>query len=147
MCTKAWLTYPLEPHRRSKMLLKINECGSKITRNSAFYCHLSPVRRKLTIKNSVFNYFLSTFADSIEVFDCQISAVRPGRIGQSVACLATDASLTADPGIARLIPTWSHTLVAIDHEIISAVILLPSAESFKRGCCQLQAKVCASSTG
>ena len=37
--------------------------------------------------------------------------------------------------------------VEIDHEIISMVILLPSAESFKRGCCQLQAKVCARSTG
>ena len=28
----------------------------------------------------------------------------------------------------------------------STVILLPSAESFKKGCCQLQAKVCARST-
>ena len=28
----------------------------------------------------------------------------------------------------------------IDHEIISTVIFLPSAESFKKGCCQLQAK-------
>ena len=27
------------------------------------------------------------------------------------------------------------------------IILLPSAESFKKGCCQLQAKVCAGSTG
>ena len=30
---------------------------------------------------------------------------------------------------------------------ISTVILLPSADSFKRGCCQLQAKVCARITG
>ena len=60
-------------------------------------------------------------------------------------CLATDASLTADPGVANSIPTRSHTFVEIDHEIISAVILLPSAESFKKG--QLQAKVCAQSTG
>ena len=45
------------------------------------------------------------------------------------------------------IPARSHTFVVIDHEIISAVILLPSAESFKKGCCQLQAKVCARSTG
>ena len=37
-------------------------------------------------------------------------------------------------------------LVEIDHEIISTVILLPSAE-FKKGCCQLHAKVCARSTG
>ena len=37
--------------------------------------------------------------------------------------------------------------VEIDHEIISTVILLPSAESFMKGCCQLQAKVCARITG
>ena len=44
-------------------------------------------------------------------------------------------------------PGWSHTFVEIDHEIISTVILLPSADSFKKGCCQLQAKVCAQITG
>ena len=66
----------------------------------------------------------------------------PGRVAQSVKCLATDASLTADPGVAS-----SDTFAEIDHEIISTVILLPSAESFKKGCCQLQAKVCARSTG
>ena len=31
--------------------------------------------------------------------------------------------------------------VEIDYEIITTVILLPSAESFKKDCCQLQAKV------
>ena len=71
----------------------------------------------------------------------------PGRVGQLVTCLATDASLTADPGVASWIPAGTHTFVEIDHEIISTVILLPSAESFKKGCCQLQAKVCARSTG
>ena len=65
----------------------------------------------------------------------------PGRIAQSVTCLVTDASLTADPGVASSIPARSHTFVEIDHEIISTVIPLPSAESFKKGCCQLQAKV------
>ena len=60
---------------------------------------------------------------------------------------ATDASLTADPGVPSSIQAWSHTFVEIDHEIISMVVLLPSAESFKKGCCQLQAKVCARSTG
>ena len=40
-----------------------------------------------------------------------------------------------------------HTFVEIDHEMISTVILLPSADSFKKGCCQLQAKVCARITG
>ena len=64
-----------------------------------------------------------------------------------VMCLATDASLTADPGVASLIPARSSTLVEIDHEIISTVILLSSAESFKKGCFHLQVKVCAQSTG
>ena len=70
-----------------------------------------------------------------------------GRIAQSVTCLATDAGLTADPGVTSSIPALSHTFVEIDYEIISTVILLPSAESFKKDCCQLQAKVCAHCTG
>ena len=73
--------------------------------------------------------------------------ILPGRVAQSVTCLATDASLTADLKVASLIPARSNTFVEIDHEIISTVILLPSAESFKKGCCQLQAKVCPRSTG
>ena len=40
-----------------------------------------------------------------------------------------------------------YTFVEIDYEIISTVILLPSTESFKKDCCQLQAKVCSQSTG
>ena len=71
----------------------------------------------------------------------------PGRVAQSVTCLATDACLTADPGVASSIPVRSHTFVEIDHEIFSTVILLPSADLFKKGCCQLQAKVCARITG
>ena len=70
-----------------------------------------------------------------------------GRIAQAVMCLATDASMSADPGVATLIPARSHTFVEIDHEIISTVVLLPSTESFKKCCCQVQAKVCARSTG
>ena len=68
-------------------------------------------------------------------------------IEQSVTCLATDVYLTADPGVASLIPARSHTFVEIDPEVISMIILLPSADSFKKGCCQLQAKVCAQITG
>ena len=66
----------------------------------------------------------------------------PGRVAQSVTCLATDACLTAIPGSqvrSRPGPILSWRS---DHEIISTVILLPSA-----GCCQLQAKVCARITG
>ena len=37
---------------------------------------------------------------------------------------ATDACLTADPGVASSIPARYHTFVEIDHEIISTVILL-----------------------
>ena len=55
----------------------------------------------------------------------------PGRIAQSAMCLTTDASqMTADPGVESSIPARSHTFMEIDHEIISRVILLPSADSF-----------------
>ena len=43
--------------RQSKMLLTIDKRGSKITRNSVFNCHLSPVGRQMAIQNSVSNYF------------------------------------------------------------------------------------------
>ena len=39
-----------------------------------------------------------------------------------------------DPGRVPYFPYF------FDHEIISTVILLSSTESFKKGCCQLQAK-------
>ena len=140
----------------------------------------------MTIKNSVSNDFLSTFVDSINVFDCRLPGVNmevdegsahksdffthwiaehacfnsflailpqnglrrdcngiPGHVAQSVTCLVTDAKLTVDPGVVSSIPARSDTFVEIDHEIISTVNLLPSAESFMKGCCQLQAKVCA----
>ena len=71
----------------------------------------------------------------------------PGRVVQLVTCLATDAGLTADPGVASSITARYHTFVEINHEIISTVILLPSDDLFKKGCCQLQAKVCAQITG
>ena len=91
------------------------------------------------------------FGQSLHTNACQhylnTGMCTPGRVAQSVTCLATDASLTADRGVPSLIPAQSHTFVEIDHVIISTVILFPSAESFKKGCCQLQAKVCARSTG
>ena len=46
-----------------------------------------------------------------------------GRVVQSVTCL------TADPGVASLIPTRFHTFAEIDYEIISTAILIPSADS------------------
>ena len=48
---------------------------------------------------------------------------KPGYIVQLITCL------TADPGVASSILGRSHTFTEIDHEIISKVILLPSADS------------------
>ena len=59
-----------------------------------------------------------------------------------VVHMRIENNFSADPGVGSWIP-----FVEIDHEIISTVILLPSTESFKKGCCQLQAKVCTRSTG
>ena len=66
---------------------------------------------------------------------------------QSVTCLATDAGLDYISRGHKFDLARSHTLVEIDHEIISTVILLPSADAFKMGCRQLQAKVCAQIPG
>ena len=43
---------------------------------------------------------------------------------QSVTCLATDACLTADPGVESLIPVRFYIFMEINHEIISTIILL-----------------------
>ena len=44
--------------------------------------------------------------------------ISPGCVAQSLTCLATDASLIADPGVASSIPARFHTFVEIDHGII-----------------------------
>ena len=44
-----------------------------------------------------------------------------GRLAQSVTCLATDASLTADPGVVSSIPARSHTIVEIVQEGLLSV--------------------------
>ena len=63
------------------------------------------------------NIFLNSDTSHLDL-DHQII---PGRVAQSVTCLATDACLTAIPGVASSIPARSHTFVEIDHEIISTV--------------------------
>ena len=40
----------------------------------------------------------------------------PGRVAQSVTCLATDACLTADPGVLSSIPARSHTFMEINNQ-------------------------------
>ena len=107
------------------------------------YCHTCFIGLLLNFLVSLDVHFLHVLAPLTFIF----ALFYTGRIAQSVTCLATDESLTADPGFPSSIPARSHTFVEIDHEIISMVILLPSAESSKKGCCQLQAKVCARSTG
>ena len=74
---------------------------------------------------------------------CHLSSSHtgPGRVAQSVTCLAKVANLTADPGVASSIPARSNTFLEIDNEIVYTIILLPTAESFMKGF-QLQAKVC-----
>ena len=62
-------------------------------------------------------------------------------------CLTIEPCLPADPGVASSIPARSHSFVEIEHGKISTVNPFPSADSFKKDCCQLQAKVCARSTG
>ena len=77
-----------------------------------------------------FNYFEQHFRIIYEqdiIFFLLINVKMPtivrifksGRVAQSVMCLATDASLTADAGVVSSIPARSHTFVEIDHEIIS----------------------------
>ena len=69
-------TNPITAGRRqAKTLFAIDKRGSNIDRNSVFDCHLSPVGRHMTIENSVSNDFLSTFVDSIDVFDCRLPGV------------------------------------------------------------------------
>ena len=72
---------------------------------------------------------------------------RPRSTVGNVSGYRCDACLSAVPGVASSILAQAHTFVEIDHEIISTVILLPSADLFKKGCCQIQAKVCAQITG
>ena len=61
--------------RQSKTLSTIDECGPKIDIKIVFDCHLLPVWRQMAIKNSVSNDFLSTFLDSIGIFDCGLPSV------------------------------------------------------------------------
>ena len=114
-----------------------------------FYQSQIQIMRSTTrhFTNSRSKYFLIIICKKYFRQDCTLPVSTLGRVAQSVMCLATDASLTADPEVASSIPARSHTFLEIDHEIMSTVILLPSAESFKKGCCQLQVKVCALSTG
>ena len=112
--------------------------------NMFFYDFIIPQQTLFVVGFTVFKLSVNLpIFPSLCHMQCYNIVYLPGRVAQSVTCLVTDAKLTADAGVASSIPGRSHTFVEIDHEIISTVILLPSAESFMKGCCQLQAKVCA----
>ena len=64
------------PDRRQSKTLKNQGIQIIIARNSVFDCHLSQVGRQMAIENLVSNDFLSTFVDSIDVFDCPLSGVK-----------------------------------------------------------------------
>ena len=53
----------------NRIALTIDKRRSKIARNSAFDCLLSPVWRLMVIKNPVSNNFVSSFVESINFFD------------------------------------------------------------------------------
>ena len=52
---------------------------------------------------------------------------------QYVICLATDACLTADPGVASSIPARSNTFLEIDHEIIFMIWMIGRVNPGKYG--------------
>ena len=88
--------------------------------------------------------FLNRFSSVLQVTMTTIKAGPRSAVGNmsGYRCVSDCRSR-----VASSIPVRSHTFEEIDHEMISTVILLPSADSFKNGCCQLQAKVCAQITG
>ena len=58
--------------QQSKTFLTIDVYGSKVARNSAFGCHLSPVGRQMTIEDSVSSCF--DLRSSTIVLTCSIAA-------------------------------------------------------------------------
>ena len=52
-----------------------------------------------------------------------------GPLSAVLICLTADTCLTADPGVASLIPARSNPFTEINHEIISTANCLPSADS------------------
>ena len=63
-------------------------------------------------------------------------------ISAKLFCICTSAEFHLSFQLLEIL-----TLQVFDHEMISTVILLPSANSFKKGCCLILAKVCARITG
>ena len=69
----------------------------------------------------------------------------PGKKGKSVSLLSFSLFLMQQTPCS-IVVKCDGSVYDVDVEIISTVILL-SADSFKKGCCQLQVKVCAQING
>ena len=94
-----------------------------------------PIGLEIIINSEVVSllYFLALFNLELSYLVWRLLlTLLPGHIAQSVTCLATDTSLTADPGVASSIPARSITFVEIYHEIISTFILLPFLNHSRR---------------
>ena len=129
----------------NKLYSKVKKKGIK-TKSTGTRFTRSELESESESTGTQIDKVITLYTDTLYNSKILYNVCRPGRVVQSVMYLATDVSLSADPGVASSIPVRSYTFAEIDHEIISTVIFLPSAESFKKGCYQLRAKV-ARSTG
>ena len=87
---------------------------------------------------------LTSFTNA-KIFSLYHLEIKPGRKVQSVMCLAAATCLTADPGVV----SWSRPgpYFRWDWSWNNFYDHSPSFHWFKKGFCQLQANVCAWSTG
>ena len=94
---------------------------------------LSRCNLQLLLSNLFFTAFKATIVQP--VLHCILKLLVGNMSGYRCVSDCNSRGRQLDPG-----PLY-QTFMEIDHEIISTVILLHSADSFKKGCCQLQAKV------
>ena len=107
----------------------------KINRSDWLFADTCPhAANRCTLSLRLYSSFITSKAGYTYLYINQSRTIYiPGRVAPSVTCLAADACLTADAGVASSIPAWSYTFLEIDHEIISTVILLPSTMHSRRG--------------
>ena len=74
----------------------------------------SKVSQEAKIRNQ-YNQVPHLNLDTTRESDKNTIKHQSGGVAQSVTCLATDVSLTADPRVVSSIPARSHTFVEINH--------------------------------
>ena len=111
-------------HRFYCISLRVSTSGFNVKVKKSIKQHISGFTVLLVAKWTNLAFFQFALLFSLYRSNKTHKMMKPGRVAQSVTCLATDAKLTADPGVASSIPARSHTFVEIEHEIISTVILL-----------------------